>query len=188
MLDERNERSLLGTVLAVSLSKNHTFSKENQQVIKLVKGLGVEGDAHFGSTVQHRSRVAQNPNQPNLRQVHLIQKELFEELVDRFNINPGQLGENITTVGIDLLELPTDTILTIGECAMIKVTGLRNPCGQIDHFKQGLLKAVLDKDADGNLIRKAGIMGVVLQSGEVKPGDTIRVDLPHGPFKKLERV
>jgi hypothetical protein len=188
MLDHCNESSLFGTVKAVSLCKEHTFSKDNQDVIKLVKGLGVEGDAHFGSNVQHRSRVAQNPNQPNLRQVHLIQAELFEEIADRFTINPGQLGENITTVGINLLELPTDTILSIGDCAMIKVTGLRNPCAQIDHFKQGLLRAVLDKDADGNLKRKAGIMGVVLQSGEVRTGDIIRVELPPRPFKKLERV
>ncbi|MFC4801230.1 MOSC domain-containing protein [Neobacillus sp. GCM10023253] len=188
MFDEKKESSILGTVIAVSLSKRHTFSKENQESIKVVKDFGVEGDAHFGPTVKHRSRVAQNPNQPNLRQVHLIQNELFEELADRFHIKPGQMGENITTVGINLLELPTDTILFIGESAMIKVTGLRNPCAQIDHFKQGLLKAVLDKDSDGNLIRKAGIMGVILQSGEVKPGDTIRAVLPPRPFKKLERV
>ncbi|MDN3020089.1 MOSC domain-containing protein [Paenibacillus sp. BSR1-1] len=188
MYDENEESSILGTVIAVSLCKKHTFSKENQEIIRLVKGLGVEGDAHFGSTVKHRSRVAQNPNQRNLRQVHLIQNELFEELADHFTIKPGQMGENITTLGINLLKLPTDTILSIGESAIIKVTGLRNPCAQIDHFKPGLLKAVLDKDSDGNLIRKAGIMGVILQSGEVKPGDTIRVELPPKPFKKLERV
>ncbi|PKR86552.1 MOSC domain-containing protein [Heyndrickxia camelliae] len=188
MLDEKNGSSILGSVLAVSLSKKHTFSKDNQESIKLVEGLGVEGDAHFGSTVQHRSRVAQNPNQPNLRQVHLIQNELFEELADRFIIRPGQLGENITTVGINLIELPTDTILSIGESAIIKVTGLRNPCAQIENFKPGLLKAVLDKDSDGNLIRKAGIMGVILSGGVVKPGDRICVELPAKPFKKLERV
>lgn len=188
MFDEKKESSIVGTVLAVSLSNKHTFSKENQEIIKLVEGLGVEGDAHFGSTVKHRSRVAQNPNQPNLRQVHLIHNELFEELAARFNIKPGQMGENVTTVGINLLELPTDTILSIGESAIIKVTGLRNPCAQIDHYKPGLLKAVLDKDSDGNLLRKAGIMGIILQSGEVKPGDTIRVKLPQRPFKKLDRV
>ena len=188
MLDEVKVSSIVGTVIAVSLCKKHTFSTENQEIIKLVKGLGVEGDAHFGSTVKHRSRVAQDPTQQNLRQVHLIQNELFEELSDRFNIKPGQLGENITTSGIDLLDLPTDTILSLGESAIVKVTGLRNPCSQIDNFKRGLLKAVLDKDTDGNLIRKAGIMGVVLQSGEVKPGDFIRVELPLKPFKKLERV
>ncbi|MEH7123129.1 MOSC domain-containing protein [Bacillus sp. JJ1773] len=188
MFGEEKESSILGTVIAVSLSKKHTFSKEIQEIIKLVKGFGVEGDAHFGSTVKHRSRVAQDPNQPNLRQVHLIQNELFKDLADRFTIKPGQMGENITTVGINLLELPTDTTLFIGESASIKVTGLRNPCAQIDNFKQGLLKAVLDKDSDGNLIRKAGIMGVILQSGEVKPGDTIRVKLPPRPFIKLKRV
>lgn len=177
-----------GKVIAVSLSAKHTFSKDNRQSIKLVEGLGVEGDAHYGSTVKHRSRVAQNPNQPNLRQVHLLPNELFEELKDRFTIEPGQMGENITTVGINLLELPTNTILYIGKSAIVEVTGIRNPCAQIDHFKPGLLKAVLDKDVDGNLIRKAGIMGVILQSGEVKPGDAIRVELPPKPFKKLERV
>lgn len=188
MLGEEKESSILGTVMSVSLSDTHTFSKENQESIKLVEGLGVKGDAHFGSTVKHRSRVAQNPNQPNLRQVHLIHSELFEDLKNRFTIGPGQLGENITTVGINLLELPTDTILNIGQSAIVKVTGLRNPCAQIDNFIPGLLKAVLDKDTDGNLIRKAGIMGIILQSGEVKPGDTIRVVLPSKPFKKLERV
>lgn len=179
---------IIGKVIAVSLSEKHTFSKENIQKIKLVEGLGVEGDAHFGSTVKHRSRVAQNPNQPNLRQVHLIQSELFEELADRFTVKPGQMGENITTVGINLFELPTDTLLYVGQCAIVKLTGVRNPCAQIDNFKPGLLKAVLDKDADGNLIRKAGVMGIVLQGGEIKHGDTIRAELPSKPFKKLERV
>ncbi|MEQ2527443.1 MOSC domain-containing protein [Bacillaceae bacterium CLA-AA-H227] len=178
----------IGKVIAVSRSEKQTFSKENLRKIKLVKGLGVEGDAHFGSTVKHRSRVAQDPNQPNLRQVHLIQSELFEELADRFKVEPGQMGENVTTVGINLLELPTDTLMYIGQSAIVKLTGLRNPCAQIDNFKPGLLKAVLDKDADGNLIRKAGVMGIVVQSGEVKPGDSIRVELPPKPFKKLERV
>ena len=175
-------------VIAVSLSQKHTFSKENQAVIKLVKGLGVEGDAHFGSAVKHQYDVAKNANQPNLRQVHLIQNELFEELADDFTVKPGQLGENITTVGINLLELPTDTVLFIGESAIIQITGLRNPCYQIDKFKPGLLKAVLEKDPNGNLIRKVGIMAIVLQSGEVKPGDFIRVELPQKPFKKLECV
>lgn len=178
----------LGKVIAVSLSDKHTFSKKNQVSIRLVEGLGVEGDAHFGSTVKHRSRVAQNPNQPNLRQVHLIHQELFEELQDKFLIEPGQMGENITTVGINLLDLPTDTILYIGETAIVQVTGLRNPCAQIDNFKPGLLKAVLDRDPDGNLNRKAGIMGIILRSGEVKPGDSILVEFPPKPFIKLERV
>ncbi|MFC7391787.1 MOSC domain-containing protein [Scopulibacillus cellulosilyticus] len=187
-MNEPKGSSVSGKVTAVSLSSKHTFSKENRQSIRLVAGLGVEGDAHFGSTVKHRSRVAQNPNQPNLRQVHLIHNELFEELKNNYTIEPGQLGENITTAGINLLDLPADTLLYIGKTAIVKVTGLRNPCAQIDHFKPGLLKAVLDKDSEGNLIRKAGIMGVILQSGEVKPGDSIRVKLPPKPFKKLERV
>ena len=178
-----------GKVIAVSLSERHTFSKENYNSIKLVEGLGVEGDAHFGATVKHRSRVAQNPDQPNLRQVHLIHSELFDELSgDHYDLKPGQMGENITTFGVNLLELPTDTILYIGEKARVKVTGLRNPCAQIDNFRPGLMKAVLDKDEEGNLIRKAGIMGIVLESGEVRPGDSIRIQLPPMPFKKLERV
>ena len=188
MHTEKTERPIAGTVIAVSLSKKHTFSKERKDIIKLVEGLGVQGDAHSGSTVKHRSRVAQNPDQPNLRQVHLIQQELFEELSGRFHIEPGQMGENITTAGINLLELPVNSILFLGHSAMIKITGLRNPCAQIDQFQPGLLNAVIEKDENGNLIRKAGIMGIVLESGEVKPGDEIRVELPPKPFKELERV
>lgn len=188
LMDHHQNKSDCGKVVAVSLSDKHTFSKENYESIKLIKGFGVEGDAHFGSTVQHLSRVAQNSDQPNLRQVHLIHSELFNELEDRYNIEPGQMGENITTRGINLLELPTDTILHIGKTAVIKITGLRNPCVQIDNFKPGLMKAVLDHDKEGNLIRKAGIMSIVLESGEVRPGDSIHIQLPTIPYKKLERV
>ncbi|WP_370223210.1 MOSC domain-containing protein [Cytobacillus sp.] len=188
MQDDIKKFSLVGTVIAVSLSQKHTFSKKNQNIIKLVKSLGVEGDAHFGSKVKHRSRVKQNPDQPNLRQVHLIHSELFQELADRFPIEPGQMGENITTSGINLLELPVNTILFLGQSAVIRITGLRNPCAQIDQFQPGLLHAVIEKDENGKLIRKAGIMGIVLESGEVKPGDEIRVQFPPKPFKKLERV
>lgn len=177
-----------GVVIAVSKSDKHTFSKENCNSIKLLKGLGVEGDAHLGKTVKHRSRVAKNPNQPNLRQVHLIHSELLDELKDRFNVTAGQMGENITTKGIDLLELPRDSLLYIGETAVIKITGLRNPCVQIDQFKSGLMNAVLDRDQHGNLIRKAGIMSIVLESGEVHPGDQIRIQLPPLPHTPLERV
>ncbi|WEG14635.1 MOSC domain-containing protein [Pullulanibacillus sp. KACC 23026] len=187
-MNEEKNVAHSGSVIAVCLSGKHTFSKNIQEKIRLVEGLGVEGDAHFGSTVKHRSRVAQNPNQPNLRQVHLIHRELFEELEDRFSIEPGQMGENITTVGINLLDLPTGTKLYIGGTAIVQVTGLRNPCAQIDEFKPGLLKAVLDKDSEGTVIRKAGIMGIILQSGEVKPGDSIIVEWPSKPYKKLERV
>ncbi|WP_102275044.1 MOSC domain-containing protein [Cytobacillus massiliigabonensis] len=187
-MNKQAKNLISGSVLAVSLSSSHTFSKENVNRIKLVEGLGVEGDAHSGLTVKHRSRVAQNPNQPNLRQVHFIQSELFDELHDRFDIKPGQLGENITTHGINLLELPADTILHVGKEAIVKITGLRNPCQQIDHFKPGLLQAVIDKDSEGNLIRKAGIMGIVLKSGEIEPGDSIHIKLPPKPYRKLERV
>ncbi|TVY11043.1 MOSC domain-containing protein [Paenibacillus cremeus] len=178
-----------GEVVSVSRSAAHSFSKETLDVITLLAGLGVEGDAHMGKAVKHRSRVAQNPDQPNLRQVHLIHSELFDELHDAgFNVGPGQLGENITTRGIHLLELPTGTKLYIGNTAAIEITGLRNPCAQIDNFQSGLLNAVLDHDEDGNLIRKAGIMAIVLTGGEVAPRDPIRVELPPEPFRKLERV
>jgi len=187
-MEKINNGTIIGNVAAVSLSATHTFSKPNQTSIKLLKGLGVEGDAHSGVTVKHRSRVAQNPEEPNLRQVHLIHSELFEELGNRYTIEPGQMGENITTTGLNLLELPTDTILFIGQTAQVKITGLRNPCSQIDHFQPGLMKAVLGKDAEGNLIRKSGIMGIVLEGGEVRKGDSILVKLPSEPFKKLEVV
>lgn len=183
------EHSLAGAVKAVSRSATHTMQKYNQESITLLTGLGVEGDAHMGVTVKHRSRVAADPTKPNLRQVHLIHSELHEELKQKgFSIAPGQMGENITTQGINLLELPTNTILHIGESAMVEVKGLRNPCSQLDGLQEGLKKAVLDFDAHGNLIRKAGIMGIVLQGGIVHAGDTIRVELPELPHLPLEKV
>ncbi|MEJ8547970.1 MOSC domain-containing protein [Brevibacillus borstelensis] len=176
-------------VAAVSISPTHTFSKSNQACIQLLSGLGVAGDAHLGKTVKHRSRVAQDPAQPNLRQVHLIHAELFEELKDAgFTVSAGQMGENITTRGINLLGLPAGTRLYLGDMALVEVTGLRNPCAQLDRFQPGLMAALLDRDEDGNLIRKAGIMGIVLADGEVKPGDPIRVELPPEPHKPLDRV
>lgn len=178
-----------GIVKAVSKSSSHSFSKKNFEKIVLIEGKGVEGDAHSGEKVKHRSRVAQNPDQPNLRQVHLIHSELFEELKEKgFQLKPGEIGENITTQGIDLLALPKDTILNIGASVQIQITGLRNPCSQLDNLKNGLMKAVLDKDENGNLIRKSGIMGIVLEGGEVKIGSQISVKLPPPPFIKLERV
>ena len=177
-----------GKVIALSKSDSHTFSKYNCDKIVLVAGLGVEGDAHMGKTVKHRSRVAKDPTQPNLRQVHLMHAELFDELTEQgFQVEAGEMGENITTRGIDLLGLPRDTILSIGT-SKIKITGLRNPCKQIDSFQKGLLKAVLDKDEEGNLIRKSGIMGIVLEGGEVLVGAEIKVELPAEPYAKLERV
>ncbi|EYB69252.1 hypothetical protein DEIPH_ctg010orf0017 [Deinococcus phoenicis] len=181
--------SRTGTVQAVSLSPAHTFSKASQSAIMLRAGLGVEGDAHAGRTVQHRSRVAQNPDQPNLRQVHLIHAELLDELrAQGFRVGAGDLGENVTTRGVDLLGLPRGTRLHLGSGAVVEVTGLRNPCAQIDAFQPGLLRAVLGRDEQGNLIRKAGIMGVVLAGGRVQPGDGIRVELPPEPHERLERV
>lgn len=176
-------------VHSVSLSPTHTFSKELVSSLTLLAGLGIQGDAHCGAAVKHRSRVAQDPSQPNLRQVHLIHAELFEELASRgFQVDPGQLGENIATVGVDLLALPQDTLLRLGGSAVVRVTGLRNPCSQLDKFRQGLLAAVLDRSEDGKLIRKAGIMGVVVAGGEVRPGDPIGVQLPPQPHRPLERV
>lgn len=180
---------MTGTIIAVSISPNHLFSKSQQNKIKLIAGIGIEGDAHAGITVKHRSRVARDPSQPNLRQVHLIHTELHNELKDKgFDISPGDLGENITTKGIDLLQLPTNTKLYLGDQAIIKVTGLRNPCAQLDRFQTGLMSAVLDKDQAGNILRKAGIMSIVISSGVVCPGDRIRLELPPQPYRSLERV
>jgi hypothetical protein len=178
-----------GQVIAVASSPHHRFSKETQTSIQLEKGLGVIGDAHAGKTVKHRSRVAQDPNQPNLRQVHLIHSELFRELSQKgIDISPGEMGENITTAGLDLLCLPRRTIVSIGKTAKIEITGLRNPCSQLDSFKPGLLNAVLGRDYSDNLIRKSGIMGIVLASGDIEPGDQINIELPCQPYESLERV
>ena len=178
-----------GVVVAVSLSAVHEFSKPVQKSIRLLVGLGVEGDAHLGETIQHRSRVAKDPTQPNLRQVHLIHEELLDELrTDGFQVAPGVIGENITTRGIDLLALPQAARLHIGDSAIIGVTGLRDPCRQLDDYQPGLMAAVLGRDEQGNVIRKAGIMGVVLAAGEIRTGDAIRVELPARPHLRLERV
>ncbi|MFI2432107.1 MOSC domain-containing protein [Streptomyces sp. NPDC018693] len=178
-----------GTVTAVSSNGAYSFTKPNRDSVTLLAGLGVEGDIHAGVTVRHRSRIAQDPTQPNLRQVHLIHEELFTELARAgFRVAPGDLGENITTRGIDLLGLPTGTVLRIGDDAVLEVTGLRNPCRQIDDFQDGLLKQVVGRDDAGNLVRKAGIMSVVTAGGVVRPGDSIKVELPDGPHRPLERV
>ena len=177
------------TVLAVHRSSSHSFSKFAEDSIELVAGLGVRGDAHAGATVKHRSRVARDPSQPNLRQVHLLHAELFDELVAAgFAVFPGDLGENLTTRGVDLLSLPTGSRLRLGDHAIVEVTGLRNPCSQIDRFQRGLMAAVLDRDAQGQLIRKAGVMAVVLRGGDVRPGDAVAVELPSGPRRPLEPV
>ena len=176
-------------VVAVSRSPRHTFTKAPDTSIRLLQGLGVEGDAHMGETVKHRSRVARDPTQPNLRQVHLIHAELHEELrAAGFPVSAGQMGENITTQGVDLLDLPVGARLCLGHAAIIEVTGLRNPCAQLDRIQPGLMAATLGRDEHGNLVRKAGIMGVVIAGGEVRPGDSIRVELPPRPHRPLAPV
>ncbi len=176
-------------VVAVARDGRHRFSKEPQGEIRLLDGLGVEGDAHCGETVKHRSRVAVDPTQPNLRQVHLLPEELFAELAALgLDVGPAQMGENVTTRGLALLDLPVGTLLRLGASAVVEVTGLRNPCQQIEAFRPGLLAAVLGRDAEGRIVRKAGIMGVVREGGVVRPGDRITVELPPPPYRRLERV
>ncbi|GAA3892144.1 MOSC domain-containing protein [Streptomyces lacrimifluminis] len=178
-----------GTVVAVSSNSGYSFSKPNRDSVRLLAGLGVEGDVHAGTTVKHRSRMAKDPTQPNLRQVHLIHEELFTEVGEEgFEVEPGELGENITTRGVDLLALPVGTLLHIGDEVVLTVTGLRNPCPQIDRFQDGLLKRVVGRDAAGNVVRRAGIMSIVEEGGEVCPGDTVKVELPSGPHQALRPV
>jgi MOSC domain-containing protein YiiM len=177
------------TIVSVHRDGQHRFSKPAEESIRLLAGLGVEGDAHSGVTVQHRSRVARDPSQPNLRQVHLVHSELFDELAAAgFTIRPGDIGENILTRDVSLLGLPTGTRLRLGAEAVVEVTGLRNPCYQLDDFRKGLLAAVLDRDADGNLIRKAGIMAIVLTGGLVRAGDSIAIEFPPEPHEALKVV
>lgn len=180
--------SAAGIVTAVSRSAVHEFTKPNVDWIALVAGLGVQGDAHFGETVQHLVRVREDPTKPNRRQVHLMHGELHDELNARgFAVGPGEMGENITTRGLDLLRLPLGTLLHIGGEAVVELTGLRTPCKQIERFRAGLLAAV-SQDANGNLFFKSGIMGVILKGGVVKAGDAIRVELPPEPHQKLGKV
>jgi MOSC domain-containing protein YiiM len=184
-----NDMMLIGQVIAVARDKEHHFSKKIVDEINIMTGLGVEGDAHRGLLVKHRSRVRVDPNQPNLRQVHLIHAELFDELFSKgLHVGPAELGENITTRGIELLALPTGTLLRIGYTTELEVTGLRNPCGQIEQFQSGLLAAVLDRGAEGQLVRKTGIMTIVRAGGTVRPGDPIKAELPSPPYLPLARV
>jgi len=176
-------------VVAVSRSSAHGPPKQPVEAIRLVAGLGVEGDAHAGATVKHRSRVRRDPTQPNLRQLHLIHAELHDELLAAgFEVSPGRMGENVTTRGIDLLGLATGARLSLGAGAVVEVTGLRNPCTQLDGIQPGLMSAVLDRAPDGRLVRKAGVMAVVVAGGEVRPGDAIAVEPPPGPPRPLEPV
>jgi MOSC domain-containing protein YiiM len=179
-----------GVVTAVSVSPGHTMRKPNADAIRLLQGLGVEGDAHLGTTVKHRSHVRRDPTKPNLRQVHLIHSELHAELAAEgfTGLLPGQMGENVTTAGVDLLGLPVGTKLHLGDEAVVEITGLRNPCAQLDGIQPGLMKATLDRDADGELVMKSGIMGIVLTGGAVRPGDPIGVELPPAPHVRMQKV
>jgi MOSC domain-containing protein YiiM len=178
-----------GTIVAVHRTAVHSVTKKEHARIRLLAGLGVEGDAHCGVRVQHRSRVARDPTQPNLRQVHLIHSELHDELrASGLEIRPGEMGENVTTRGIDLLDLPAGARVRLGSDAVVEITGLRNPCVQLDGLRAGLMAAVLERRTDGSLVRKAGVMGVVVAGGEVGPGDAIEIELPRGPHVPLAPV
>lgn len=181
MIDADNAR-----VAAVALSAQHQFSKAPVSSITLLAGLGIAGDAHAGTTVKHRSRVAINPDQPNIRQVHLVHAELFDELRHHgFDLAPGDIGENVLTRGLALLDLPTGTRLGLGASAVVEVTGLRNPCVQLNRFRRGLTAAMIDKAPDGSIIRKSGVMAIVITGGVVAPGDAITVTLPPPPHRGL---
>jgi MOSC domain-containing protein YiiM len=183
--------STLGHPRVVSVSRDdaHRFTKPAVSEIRLIEGWGIEGDTHAGTTVQHRSRVARDPSQPNLRQVHLIHAELFDEVrVRGYQVRPGELGENITTAGLDLLALPAGTMLHLGESAMIRLTGLRNPCDQINGLAPRLMKELVGRRPDGTVVRKAGVMSVVIAGGVVRPGDLIRAELPEGEHEPLRPV
>lgn len=186
MTDNRDDQP---RVIAVSRDSTHRFSKPVVDEVTLVEGWGIEGDAHAGTTVQHRSRVARDPSQPNLRQVHLLHAEVFDEVAQAgYHLEPGQMGENVTTRGVDLLGLPTGTVLHLGNEACVQVTGLRNPCQQINGFEPGLLREVLGRDEDGAVVRKGGVMSVVVTGGVVRTGDRIRVRLPAGEQQALQPV
>ena len=176
-------------VVSVAVSATHSFSKPPADAIELVAGFGVRGDAHAGATVRHRYLVRKDPDAPNLRQVHLVHRELFDELAAKgFSVAPGDIGENVVTSGVDLLRLPVGTRLRLGDEAVVELTGLRNPCAQLDSFQPGLMAAVLGRTPEGAPVRKSGVMSVVLRGGGVRPGDAIRVELPAGLRRALEPV
>lgn len=178
-----------GQVVAVARDDAHRFSKPTRDSITLIAGLGVEGDAHAGATVQHLSRVRRDPASPNLRQVHLIHSELFDEMAARgHSIEPGAMGENVTTAGVDLLGLARGTRLELGDEAIVEITGLRNPCTQINGISEGLMKELVYVDDEGATVRLAGVMSIVLVGGEVRPGDGIRIIPPAGPHEPLQAV
>jgi MOSC domain-containing protein YiiM len=179
----------MSQVVAVAMSPRHAFSKDVQQSIRIVAGFGVVGDAHAGELVQHLYRVRQNPRAPNRTQVHLLGVELFAELgQNNITLAPGEMGENITTAGLDLLALPLGTLLHLGSQAVIELTGLRTPCSQMNKLRPGLMKACMGRHPDGSVARKAGVMGIALADGVIAPGDTITVELPDGPARPLTPV
>jgi MOSC domain-containing protein YiiM len=184
-----NDSPPSGQVVAVARDDAHRFSKPTRDSITLVAGIGVEGDAHAGATVKHRSRVARDAAAPNLRQVHLIHEELFEQMRSRgHGIEPGAMGENVTTRGIDLLDLPRGTRLALGDDAIVEITGLRNPCSQINGLSKGLMKELVYVDDAGETVRLAGVMSIVIAGGVVRPGDGIRVILPAHRHEPLQAV
>ena len=179
----------IGKVLAVSASPEHGFTKMPRDTINLLAGLGVEGDAHAGATVQHLYRKRKDPSAPNLAQVHFLPVELFAEMAALgFTLAPGAMGENVLTEGLDLITLPTGTLFKIGADVLVEISGIRDPCKQIDALGQGLTKAMFARDAEGQVVRKAGIMGVVRVGGLVQSGDAIAVMLPAEPHRRLEVV
>ncbi|CAM5572528.1 MOSC domain-containing protein [Streptomyces atroolivaceus] len=179
-----------GRVTTVSSNGTYSFSKPNRESVTLVAGLGVEGDVHAGGTIRHQFRMTYEPDLPNLRQVHLMHEELFDELALKgYDVAPGQLGENITTRDVDLLGLPTGALLHLGDEAVVEVTGLRNPCAKINDFRQGLLGEVFALDpVSGDFTFRSGIMAVVRHGGTVRPRDAVGIELPPGPHRPLERV
>jgi MOSC domain-containing protein YiiM len=175
-------------VESVSRDGRHRFSKDPVPRIRVLEGMGVEGDTHAGATVQHRSRVRRDPTQPNLRQVHLIHAELLEEVnALGHDVRPGTLGENVLTRDLDVLALPRDTRLRIGD-AVLRVTGLRNPCQQIEDARPGLLKLMVFRAEDGSIVRRCGVMAVVESDGEIAVGDAIAIEMPDGDRVPLEPV
>ena len=176
-------------VEAVALAPQHGFSKLPATRITLHAGMGVEGDAHAGTPVKHRSRVAIDPGQPNLRQVHLVHAELFDDLRRQgFDLAPGDIGENVLTRGLALLDLPAGTWLRLGATAIVELTGLRNPCAQLDHFQRDLTKAMIDRAPDGAIVHKSGVMAIVIADGVVAAGDGIGVIMPLPPHRPLTSV
>jgi len=176
-------------VIAVAAKPEPGVGKVLREVITLVAGHGVEGDYHAGPFVRHRSRAARAPDLPNRRQVHLIHAELFDEVAALgIDVRPGQMGENITTRGLALMDLSPGTRLHLGSIAVVEITGCRNPCNQLDAIDPRLLPEVARKAADGTIARRAGIMGIVVQGGPVRPGDPIHVEVPAEAAGRLDPV